>query len=259
MGRPVGSNTTESFSLTSSGVFSISDSLGHSFGLSVSTPESGVETSTLMGNGTTAVQETKVTAGSTRLADIVLTFSVYEQFCFSAGVRLVISGSENGGILRITFDKRPISFSTDRAWFGNSSGYALGFDWSDSKSLNPSFNATANALTYSVGSTFTIDPVTISTSTSSNALGCISTVCQEAGPKTYIGGSARRISFAWFCFRTEPHIYIARKHIGCDLFPYNPKPYAQRGNRLVLGGRRNPSPYTRGFLPDSLSSPHVIG
>jgi RHS repeat-associated protein len=172
MGEPQGSFVRQSFTLTSAGIFSISDDHGNFFSLSVPIAASGGSTSTLLGNSTTAVLEALVTAGHSQLADVTLTFSVYRQSCQPAGVRLVISGTEDWGpsgkgAVEVQFNQNALSLSGDRAWFGNSSGVALGFDWSDSAALGPSYNSTANAVSWSVGDSFTIDPVTVTTSTSS--------------------------------------------------------------------------------------------
>ena len=118
--------------------------------------------------------ETKVAEGPLLLADVKLTFSVYHQFCQPAGVRLVVSGSEEwgpsgAGTVQLVFDKAPVASSADRAWFGNISGVALGFDWNDSMALSPQFDAASRTLAYSVGPTFSIDPETVATSTSALA------------------------------------------------------------------------------------------
>ena len=47
------------------------------------------------------------------------------------------------------------------AWFGNQSGAALGFSWSDSANLGPVYFSQNNSLAYHVGSSFSIDPATV--------------------------------------------------------------------------------------------------
>jgi hypothetical protein len=86
--------------------------------------------------------ETTATGGPTTVADVKLTFSVYKEFCQPAGVRLEISGTEGWGPLghgevRIVFNHDAVSVSDNRAWFGNTSGVALGFDWSDAAMSTP--------------------------------------------------------------------------------------------------------------------------
>jgi len=67
------------------------------------------------------------------------------------------------GTISLVFNRPAISAKGSRIWFGNSSGVALGFDWSDSASLSPAFNPAKSTLSYSVGPTFAIDPVTVGT------------------------------------------------------------------------------------------------
>ncbi len=175
MGQPQGSNIRQSFSLSSSGAFSVSDDHGNSFAFTLPITANGTSrTSSLVGNSTTAVYETRVAAGPIQLADLKLTFSFYRQFCQPAGVRLLISGSEvwgpSGlGIVRILFDRHPVSLTGFRAWFGNTTGVALGFDWSDSKARGPTFDAKSSSLNYKVGSSFEIDPVTVGTTSNNGA------------------------------------------------------------------------------------------
>ncbi len=169
MGAPQGTFIKQSFTATSTGSFSVSDDHGNSFSLSVPIASAGISTSTLVGNSTTAVQETTVAAGPIQLADIKLTFSGYKQFCQPGGVRVEISGTEDWGpsgqgVVKILFSRSAVSFSHYRAWFGNNSGAALGFDWSDSKALNPTYSQGNRSLSWRVGSTFTIDPVTVASS-----------------------------------------------------------------------------------------------
>ena len=174
MGSPQGNYITQSYSVSSNGTFSVSDDLGNSFSFDVPVSASGTAATTLVGNSTMAVQETRVTSGLATAADVKLTYSVYDQTCQPAGIRLAVTGSENwgtsnAGSIRLTFNKKPVSVVGDRAYFGNTSGIALGFDWSDSSSLNPTFNSTSSTLSYEVGSTFSIDPVTVGTSSGADA------------------------------------------------------------------------------------------
>ena len=170
MGSPQGSYITQHYSVYSNGTFSVSDDHGNTFSFDVPVSAIGTTASTsLVGNSTMAVQDTRVMAGLATAADVKLTYSVYDQFCQPAGIRIEITGSENWGTanvgdIRLTFNKKPVSVVGERAYFGNTSGVALGFDWSDSQALNPMFNRTSNSITYRVGPSFAIDPVTITTS-----------------------------------------------------------------------------------------------
>ncbi|HKT22386.1 MAG TPA: hypothetical protein VJR06_07260, partial [Nitrososphaerales archaeon] len=140
MGKPDGTYIDQSYHVSPNGTFSVSDDHGNSFSLTVPSLLPGVSETTLVGNSTTAVLEIRIATASLTLADTKLTFSVYDQFCRPAGVRLVITGSADWGqtgrgVVALAFQKKPISLSGDRAYFGNSSGVALGFDWNDSQSL----------------------------------------------------------------------------------------------------------------------------
>ena len=171
MGSPQGTYISQSFVLSNNGTFSVSDDHGNSFSLNVPVAATGASTSTTtVGNSTMAIQETRVTTGLASMADVKFTFSVYKQFCQPAGVRLEITGTENWGpsaqgVLKIAFNHPAVSFSKYRAWFGNTSGVELGIDWSDSKALSPVFNATSSSLAYRVGQSFSIDPVTVGSTT----------------------------------------------------------------------------------------------
>ncbi|MDG6981077.1 MAG: RHS repeat protein, partial [Nitrososphaerota archaeon] len=174
MGRTEGSYLVQTVNVSPGGVVSVSDGFGNSFSFTVPVGGSGQSVSTLIGNSSSAVYETKVTEGPLLLSDVRLTLSVYRRFCQPAGVRLQISGSQDWGAsetgpISVVFDKAPDSYSSYRAYFGNSSGVALGFDWNDSASLNPQFSSATRTLSWTVGPSFDIDPETVSTSTSSFA------------------------------------------------------------------------------------------
>jgi len=175
-GQPSGSYIDQSYTVSTNGTFSASDNFGNSFSFSEPSALPGVISATLVGNDTEVVQETEVTAGLVQQSDIKYTFSVYNEFCQPAGLRLEISGSANwgpsgSGTISIPFGKTPVTVSSYRAWFGNTSGVALGFDWSDSKSLRPTFDAKSKSLSYVVGPSFDIDPRTVGTTTAGGVYG----------------------------------------------------------------------------------------
>jgi RHS repeat-associated protein len=176
MGSPQGSYITQHYSIYSNGTFSVSDDHGNTFSFDVPVSATGTTASTtLAGNSTMAVQETRVMAGMATAADVKLTYSVYDQSCLPAGIRLAITGFENWGAsntgtVQLRFNNEPISVSGDRAYFGNSSGITLGFDWSDSSSLNPTFNATSSTLSWAAGNSFDIDPNTVTSVSGSGDL-----------------------------------------------------------------------------------------
>jgi len=167
MGSPQQSYITQSFTLSKNGTFSVSDDYHNSFSFRVPVSVTGSSALTsIVGNSTMAVMETKVITGLTTNADLKLSFSTYRQFCQPAGIRLEISGMENWGAsgqgtLEIEFGQKPLASSAYRAWFSNSSGVALGLDWNDSWTMVPHFNATTRSLAWTVGSSFDIDPYTV--------------------------------------------------------------------------------------------------
>ena len=58
---------------------------------------------------------------------------------------------------------------SSQVWFGNQSGVMLGFDWNDSLRYDPSFNPTTKTLSYTVGPSFAIDPVTAASNSNDRA------------------------------------------------------------------------------------------
>ena len=166
---------TQYFAVSSNGTFSVSDDAGNHFAISpFHGLPSGLLTVALIGNSTVAEQRFMVTAGPVIIANAVATYSVKMQFCQPSGVRLTIGGtalwSSGSGVLSLAFGSTPISVKADRAIFGNASGIGLGFDWNDSRALDPKTSNTGGfSLEYAVGPTFDIDPVTVGTSTSAHS------------------------------------------------------------------------------------------
>jgi RHS repeat-associated protein len=188
-GVPSGTNITQTFRVAADGTFSVSDNAGNSYSLK---PPGGLPTGilsvSLRGNTTTAVQTFLVKAGPTVLASITVTYSVNVQSCYPTGLKVDIKGSvgwpSHRGTILIPFKRIPKAFVQSppvrgnssgttppmRVYFGNSSGILLGFDWSDSEALHPSYVGALNAISYQVNSTFDIDPETVGTTTSQWAL-----------------------------------------------------------------------------------------
>jgi len=136
MGQSQGSFIRQEFALSPGGVFVVSDDRGNAFSLAVPVASGNPSTTTLVGNSTTAVEEIRVGTGPNPIADVKLSFSIYRQYCQPAGVRLEISGrvawgSSGEGLLSIIFNHSALSSSKYRAYFGNTSGVALGFDAAD--------------------------------------------------------------------------------------------------------------------------------
>jgi RHS repeat-associated protein len=162
-----GENVDQSYRVFSNGTFSVSDQFGNSFSISAISglPAGNVISTSLVANTTTA----ELTYVDSTVAHLTVTFSEHYQFCNPSGIEINLQGvsswtGSGQGQIGFVFNKSPIEVVGDRAYFGNTSGIAIGFDWSDSASLNPVFQSTTNTLFYTVGQNFTIDPITVGTS-----------------------------------------------------------------------------------------------
>lgn len=180
-GKPESQSITQSFLVSSDGTFSASDDQGNKFALGpVRGLPSGFAQTSLLANSTVADQTFLVMRGNNVLANLTVVYSINKQNCENAGIKMVIHGlvfwAAGTGVISIPFKSTPLPESSKangtnrpasmRAIFGNAGGVSIGFDWSDSKPLNPVFDKATNSLTYAVGSSFTIDPVTVGTSNS---------------------------------------------------------------------------------------------
>ncbi|TLY05912.1 MAG: RHS repeat protein, partial [Thaumarchaeota archaeon] len=179
MGEPSSSYVKHTYTLYLNGTFSAKDDHGNSFAVRplLGLP-SGMMSTSLRANSTYAEQNYLVAPGGQTIANVTVAYAIRHQFCEPAGLRMEIKGNANWGggaaaaatttthgALSLRFDRVPISARGDRAWFGNSSGVWLGFDWSDSDGplFHPTFNLARAQLTYQVNGSFTIDPVTVAT------------------------------------------------------------------------------------------------
>jgi hypothetical protein len=174
MGESSGTLATQTYTVSGDGRFSVSDSAGNRFTLGAPGGlPSGSLTMLLAGNSTHAEQTFEVRTGPTTDARLVVSYSIAKHGCQASGIEITLSGSAHWstgtGTISLPFMSVPGSVSGDRAWFGNSSSVALGFDWSDSAAMNPTYSSTARSIFWPVGDSFTIDPVTITTSTSSSS------------------------------------------------------------------------------------------
>lgn len=172
----VAQNITQFFSLMSNGTLYASDDRGNRLALSVPFAQfKGTATITLKSNSTEAVESFLVSSGRSSVANITLIFSVYRISCLQAGIKLDIFGDVNWGPsktgqIQLRLGSPPLTVKGYRAWMSNSSGVALGIDWSDSSSLDPSYVSSSNSVTWTVGSKFDIDPETITTTTNPYAI-----------------------------------------------------------------------------------------
>src|SRR5437667_137725 len=178
MGEPSSSYIRHTYTFYVNGTFSARDDRGNNFTVRplLGLP-SGVMSTSIRANSTFAVQNYLVAPGGQTIANVTVTYAVRHQFCEPAGLRMEIKGNASWGggaaaattttrgALSLRFSRVPISARGDRVWFGNSSGVWLGFDWSDSDGplLHPTFDMARAQLTCQVNGSFTIDPVTVAT------------------------------------------------------------------------------------------------
>jgi RHS repeat-associated protein len=181
-GAANGAFITQRFTVYQNGTFVASDDEGN--WLETRSPDlrlSAAASTSLLTNATTAVQTTQLTVGRRHTANVTLTFSVYEVGCQPAGIRVVASGGADWGaakrgVFALSFKTKPTSVTAYTAWFGKPANgtatpghrrpasnrtQALGFDWSDSRALSPSYDHASNTLSWSVGPRFDIDPATV--------------------------------------------------------------------------------------------------
>ncbi|MGA2876560.1 MAG: hypothetical protein ABSE82_13610, partial [Nitrososphaerales archaeon] len=169
MNDPLGQYVTQNYQLFSNGTFTVSDSAGNTFGIrALSGLPSGSTKTIFVANNTEAIQNSVVTVSGKTVANVSVSYSVKQQFCQPSGIEMTIGGdiiwgTSTSGRIGLSFTKAPIKINNTRAWFGNESGVLLGFDWSDSIAMHPEWNNSSQSLNYKVGSTFAIDPVTITT------------------------------------------------------------------------------------------------
>ncbi|MGD0476938.1 MAG: hypothetical protein ABSB29_02085 [Nitrososphaerales archaeon] len=175
-GAPTNAYIIHEYVLFPNGTLLVTDNVGNRFVLSgLAGFASGVVKTKLLANSTVAYWNALVTVGDHVLANVTEVFSVRHQFCQPAGLEIELLGTANwgtrgSGTVSLAFRTKPVSMSANRAWFGNTSGQLLGFDWSDSLSMNPTFNPDAGVLSYSVGPSFEIDPAIVGTTTNIYAI-----------------------------------------------------------------------------------------
>ncbi len=180
-GAPTGT-TSQRYAVFPNGTLEVFDAKGANFvvrGLA-GLPNGTLRTS-LIGNSTEAYQSEILVNGNSVLANITTFYSIHYQLCQPTGLKVSVIGKilwpAGWGTISILLGSQPtflpvtrtpanktVSYNPTTAFFSND----LGFDWSDSKALDPVYNATENSIGYRVGSSFVIDPVTVATSAVSN-------------------------------------------------------------------------------------------
>src|SRR2546425_10661691 len=169
MGKPSLSYVTPTYVFYANGTFLARDDRGNSFAIKGLGGVPGTAVTTLRSNSTFALQNYLWVLGRQTIANVTVSYSVRKQFCQPAGLEIAISGQADwriakAGLLSMRFSRPPVKLDAHRAWFGgrNDSRVQLGFDWGDSLQYAPTFDRRLNALSWSVGPTFRIDPQTVS-------------------------------------------------------------------------------------------------
>src|SRR2546425_167032 len=168
MGESASSYVKHTYTFYANGTFLARDDQGNSFAVKGLGGLPRTAVTTLRGNSTMALQNYLWVLGRQTIANVTVSYSVRRQFCQPAGLEIAIAGQADwriakAGLLSMRFSKPPTELDAHRAWFGrNDSRVQLGFDWGDSLKYAPSFDRTLNALSWSVGPTFRIDPQTVS-------------------------------------------------------------------------------------------------
>src|SRR5213593_4415060 len=167
MGKPSSSFIKHTYTFYANGTFLASDDQGNSFSINGLGGLPRTAVTTLRSNSTFALQNYLWVLGRQTIANVTVSYAVRRQFCQPAGLEIAISGQVDwriakASLLSMRFSKPPTEVDAHRAWFGaNDSRVQLGFDWGDSLQYAPSFDRMLNALSWSVGPTFRIDPQTV--------------------------------------------------------------------------------------------------
>ena len=165
---------TQTYRIYSNGSFSARDDTGNEFTIgSITGLSSDTMRMSLRANSTEAVQNYLAVTRPRVLANVTVLYTIKKTLCLPSGLKITILGTTSSGHTRITlhFKTHPSSSEKTGIWFAdspnapqqsNSSVDApaqtrLGFDWSDSASLNPSYLLSNDTLVYKVGGSFVID------------------------------------------------------------------------------------------------------
>jgi len=162
----------------SNGTFIASDDQGNTLSWKgVTGLPSGAATIRLYGNSTEALQLYTVGPAAHPTANFTVAYHLRQTSpCQTGGVKVTIQGwadwpSASGGTLRIIFNGQQVSANSTGVSFGGRGGMALVFSWSDSmKAVPTAFQSQAAMVSWSVGSTFKIDPSIVGTSSSQQAI-----------------------------------------------------------------------------------------
>ena len=177
-GVPTKTLVHQQLTVFANGTFHVEDSTGNSLPVTMAeTLPAGIKTTTMKANSTFVSESTVVADKGLVLANVTLSFSIHYNFCQPTGFKIDVIGKTRlageGGTVRFLFGAKPdfpvVQMNTTGispsvpviAYFGENRTLRLGFDWSDSASLNPIYNPISNGLEYKVGPSFRIDPTTV--------------------------------------------------------------------------------------------------
>ena len=151
IGKASGTFIDQTYEFYSNGGFVATDDSGNSFSFG---PLAGLPqgtTTSLHANSTAAFQNYFAETGGSVTANVTVSYVIRHQSCQPAGLTITINGEVNWGssitgTISLSFKSPPISVASDRALFGNTSDIQIGFDWSDSVNLNPTFSAVSRSI-----------------------------------------------------------------------------------------------------------------
>jgi hypothetical protein len=209
MYAPNGQFIKHSYTFYQNGTFLVSDDSGNSFGWrGITGLPSGTTATSVKANTTASYVDYVTSNGGNVISNVTVSFKVRYQFCQPAGLKIAIGGTADWGAgksgnLAFTFSKPATLMGLQRAFFGNRSGVALGFDWSDSAAFQPNWNLSNSSLSWRVQSgKFVIDPYTVGTST----VGAATQMDDQKKSFVNING----LDWVWYCdgsnlgWRTSP-------------------------------------------------------
>ncbi|MDA4122812.1 MAG: hypothetical protein OK456_06500, partial [Thaumarchaeota archaeon] len=165
--------TKDTFTVYANGTFLASDGQGNVISWrGVTGFPAGATAMKLYANSTEALQLYTV-GPAARIANFSVVYQLATQACLPHGLGIAIQGSVNWpgaqGTLKLGFSGKLLSWNSSQAAFGGLGGGGFVFDWSDSMKAYPSTYQT-NAISWSVGDNFKIDPYLVGTSQSQQAL-----------------------------------------------------------------------------------------
>jgi hypothetical protein len=202
MYAPNGQFIKHSYTFYQNGTFLVSDDSGNRFGWrGITGLPSGTTATSVKANTTASYVDYVTSSNGNVVSNVTVSFEVRHQFCQPAGLKIAIGGTADWGAgksgnLAFTFSKPATLMGLHRAFFGNRSGVALGFDWSDSAAFQPLWTPDNSSLSWKVPSgKFVIDPYTVGTST----VGAATQMDEQKKSFVNISG----LDWVWYCDGTN--------------------------------------------------------